>query len=324
MDMPASVKRLMAATAAALLVCGGPLAAQSKKPRQARQRPAVAVPSSFQFYGWLSAAPPKKLSGHSLESYLEGASALPFQYGVKDVSVHRFKPATRSGRLAGKELILELFRMGSPDDAFGLFSTARGATELASEALTVPNVVGPERAAVIKGYVYVNIRAKACDPAEMEKIAAAAARRIGLPPTPLPAGIDRLPKAGLISGSERFIRGDIAAGAESPLLNRDFWGFRRGETRAFAARYGPADSKLVVLEFADPQDGLQENVLGLFKEYLEDVRLSDGFVIAADITGATCLFGMAGKAAGLIIGEPDPSAARERLSQALAYAVAED
>lgn len=277
-----------------------------------RRRPDV-VP----IYGLGSGRPRQEDYGKALADHLGSDAGAALPYGVTDVSVHRFKPATRTKKTAGREFVLEVFRMTSPDDAFGLFSLGRRSADRASPIVAAPNVVGAERAAFIKGDAYIEIRAKGCDQAGIEKIAAAAARRINLPVGPPPAGIARLPQANIVEGSERYIRGYITAGAESPLLNRDFWGFRAGTSRGYAARYAPKDSKLIVVEFAEAPEGLAENVLTLFKEYLEDVREENGIAAGADIAGNVCLFGMSGKVAALIIGEPDPAAARARLSEAL-------
>jgi hypothetical protein len=303
---------------ATILLIVGPLSAQAKKTRSAGKRAVAAIPSTFQFTGWVSGAPAKKLTGNALAAYLGGAAGAALQYGVKDVSVYLLRPAARTKKTADRECILELFRMDSPADAFGVFSLGRRDADRASAAVAAPNVTGLVRAAFVKGYVYVNIRAKGCEEAEIERIAAAAAKKINLPVEPPPPVVARLPKVNLIQGSERYIRGDIAAGAESPLLNRDFWGFRTGTSRASAARYAPKDSKLVVVEFAELPEGLGRSVLELFKEYLEDVREEGGVVAGADVAGGVCLFGVSGKTAALIIGDPDPGTARARLSEALA------
>ncbi len=110
---------------AAILLIVGPLSAQTTRVRAAGKRRVAAIPSSFQFTGWVSGAPAKKLTDKALVTYLGGAAGAALQYGVKDVSVHRFKPSARTKRTAGREFTLELFRMDSPADAFGLFSLGR-------------------------------------------------------------------------------------------------------------------------------------------------------------------------------------------------------
>ncbi len=307
-------------TMLAVLMIVGPLSAQTKRVKPAGRRPSVGVPSSFQFTGWVPNGPARKLTGKALADHFGGGAGAALQYGVKEVSVHRFKPAARTKKGAGREFALEIFRMDSPADAFGLFSFGRRSADRSSPSLPLPNVIGAERAVFVKGTAYIEIRAKGCEADDVEKLAASAAKRINLPVEPPPPGIARLPKTDLIQGSERYIRGDIAAGAESPLLNREFWGFRAGTSRGCAAQYAPKDSKLIIVEFAEMPEGLAKSVFALFREYLEDVREVGGVVTGADVSGGICLFGVTGKSAALIIGEPDPAAARARLSEALAGA----
>lgn len=312
------MRRMTIGAALAILMIVGPLSAQAKKAQPAGRRPSVGVPSSFQFTGWVPNGPARKLTGKTLIDHLGSGAGTALQYGVKDLSVHRFKPAARTKKTAGREFAIEVFRMESPADAFGLFSLGRRSADRTSPAVLAPNVIDADRAAFIKGNAYVEIRAKGCGEADIERLAAVAAKKINLPVEPPPPGIARLPRANLVQGSERYIRGDIAAGAESPLLNRDFWGFRAGTSRGYAARYVPKDSKIIVVEFAEAPEALAKTVFALFREYLEDVRDEGGFVAGADISGGVCLFGVSGKTAALIIGEPDPAAAKARLSEALA------
>lgn len=312
------MKRSMIWALLAIFMIAGPLSAQAKRAKPAGKRPAVGIPSSFQFTGWALNGTPRKLTGKALTAHLAGRGGAAQQYGVKDISVHRFKPANRTKRTAGREFTLEVFRMDSAADAFGLFSYERRSPESASPSLDVPNAVGADRAILVKGYAYVEIRAKGCEGPEIEKLAASAAQRIGLPSEPPPAGLVRLPRSNIVPGSERYIKGDIAAGAETPFLNRDFWGFRAGTSRGYAARYAPRDSKVIVVEFTEAPEGLTGNALALFKEYLEDVREGDGLVAGADVSGGICLFRLAGNMAVLIIGEPDRATADARLSEVMA------
>ncbi len=312
------MRRVTIGTALAIFMIVGSLSAQAEKFHPAGRRPSIGLPSSFQFTGWVPNGPARKLTGKTLIDHLGSRAGTALQYGVKDVSVHRFRPGVRTKKTAGREFALEVFRMESPADAFGLFSLGRRSADRTSSVILAPNVIDAERAAFVKGNAYVEIRAKGCEEADIERLAASAAKRINLPVEPPLPGIVRLPRANLVPGSERYIRGDIAAGAESPLLNRDFWGFRAGTSRGYAARYAPGDSKIIVVEFAEAPEALAKTAFALFREYLEDVRDEDGVVAGADVSGGVCLFGVSGKTAALIIGEPDPAAARARLSEALA------
>lgn len=169
-----------------------------------------------------------------------------------------------------------------------------------------------------KGVCYLRLLATGCEEAEIEKIAGTIARQIKLPAAVLPAGFARLPKPGIVAGSERYIRGTSAARKESPLLGKDFWGFGAGGCRAYAARYAPKDSKLIILDFGRKADDLTDTVMSLFREYLENVRKEGSAVFGEDTAGSVFVYGQTERTAALILGEPDRDAARARLSDALA------
>jgi hypothetical protein len=208
--------------------------------------------------------------------------------------------------------------METPTDAFGIFSVRRSGAEKSSEVIKALNWISPARASFVKGNAYVNILATGCEEAEIEKVAAAAAAKINLPGDPVPAEVARLPKTNLVPGSERYVRGSLAAGSESPLLGRDFWGFKAEKSRAVTARYAPKDSKLIVLDLGPEAADVTGLVDSLFKEYLEDVTLADGLVRGEDAVGSCFLFEQKGRAAALVLGEPDVEAAEARLAESLA------
>ena len=126
------MKRSTIWAAVTILMITGPLSAQTKRTQPAVKRTGVGIPSSFQFSGWVLNGTPRKLSGKALAEHLAGRGATALQYGVKDLSVHRFKPSSRTKRTPGREFTLEVFRMDSAADAFGLFSFERRSTEAAS------------------------------------------------------------------------------------------------------------------------------------------------------------------------------------------------
>ena len=84
------------------------------------------------------------------------------------------------------------------------------------------------------------------------------------------------------------------------------------------ARCAPKDSKLIVLDLGPEASDVTGLVAGLFKEYLENVIMADGLVRGEDAGGSSFLFGQRGRAAALVLGEPDGEAAKARLAEALA------
>jgi hypothetical protein len=296
-----------------------PVDAQPVKKAQAVRKPPVpAVPVTFWFAGWAQYGQVRKYTKKNVTDRLEGSAGLFLQYGFTDLTVHLFRPAVQAKKIAGKEIALEIYRMETPADAFGIFSVRRSGAEKLSEVIKALNWISPARASFVKGNAYVNILATGCEEAEIEKVAAAAAAKINLPGNPVPAEVARLPKTNLVPGSERYVRGSLAAGSESPLLGRDFWGFKAEKSRAVTARYAPKDSKLIVLDLGPEAADVTGLVDSLFKEYLEDVTLADGLVRGEDAVGSSFLFEQKGRTAVLVLGEPDVEAAEARLAESLA------
>ena len=284
-------------------------------PEAARSgRPGILLVRRLGAYGQV-----RKYTKKNLTDRLESNAELFLQYGFTDLTVHRFRPAVQGQETPGKEIALEIYRMETPADSFGIFSVRRSGTEKVSELIKALNRIGsPARASFVKGNACINILATGCEEAEIEKVAAAAAAKINLPGDPVPAEVARLPKTNLIPGSERYIRGGQAAGAESPLLGRDFWGFRTDKSRAVTARYTPKDSKLIVLDLGPEAADVTGLAADLFKEYLENVTIADGLVRGEDAVGSSFWFAQKGRAAALVLGEPDVEAAKARLAEALA------
>jgi hypothetical protein len=308
-----------AAAVLAALMIAAPVDAQTVKKAQAVRKPPVpTVPAAFWFAGWAPYGQVRNYTKKNVTDRLEGSAELFLQYGFTDLAVHRFRPAVQAKKTAGKEIALEIYRMETPADAFGIFSVRRSGAEKVSEIIKALNWISPARASFVKGNAYINILAMGCEEAEVEKVAAAAAAKINLPGDPVPAEVARLPKTNLVPGSERYIRGGLAAGEESPLLGRDFWGFKAEKSRAVTARYAPKDSKLIVLDLGPEAADVTGLVEGLFKEYLEDVTMADGIVRGEDAVGSTFWFGQKGRAAALVLGEPDVEAGKARLTEALA------
>jgi hypothetical protein len=295
-------------------------AAKSKKPRGAIKSAIASVPAAFRFPGWIAAGQTQKFRKDKLSDCVGQEAAFVLEYGFVDLAIHRFKPLGHSRNSPGKEIVLELYRMESPEDAFGIFSIRRTGAEKVSDLVGTANWVGPGGAELIKGTCYLRLLSTGCEETEIEKITASAAHQIKLPVAAPPAGFSWLPKTNLVARSERYIRGRLAAQKESPLLGKGLWGFETGGCKAYAGRYSPKNSKLVILDFGRKADDLSDAVLSLFREYLENVRKEGSTVIGEDTASSIFIFGQGERTAALILGEPDREAARARLADALSNA----
>lgn len=292
-------------------------AGTESSPQSARKRVPPAVPAIVRIPGWSQSGNARRFNGKNLSAQVGEESAVFLQYGFKGLSVRTYLPAKRTVKNKGRKIRLEIFEMASPQDAFGIFSVRKGRDGRVSQRISAVNWIGSQEAGFARGNVFIRLRTEGLEKIEIEKIAVTAAAAIRLPENPIPPAIAWLPGENLVPGSERYIRGELAAAALSPFLAGDFWGFRDGETRGYSARYSPSDSILIVLNFGKDPGDLSDRATGLFKEFLENVREAGGSIQGETSSGGYFLFAQEGKTAVLVLGETNVEAARTRLKTAL-------
>jgi len=275
--------------------------------------------------GWKRQGPPERFNKEGLYGHIDGGAELVLQYGFRELSVFKFKPAGEPG--SSKEIVLEIYWMTSDETAFGLYSTKLEGGEEGWPGIMADNWVGSGQANLVKGECLVNVLAPECGDREIGEFAKAVAKKIPGRATVRPKGMVWLPAEGQVPSSGRYVLGPLAAQNESPFLAGDFWGFEFGgknATRAYSAKYGapPAVSKLVVVELAKALDGgaLDEGVLALFNEYLKDIRREGPTLEGRNAAGRWFLFERRGTVAALVLGDPEEEAARSRLELTLARA----
>jgi hypothetical protein len=270
--------------------------------------------SKLTFDGWRPAGRIEVYKKDGLFGYIDGGAEIFLQYGFEELSVLRYNGDDGSGRTDEKSLAIEFYRMASPANAFGIFSIRRDGSEATSPRIDAVHWVGKTQASLAKGNLFISIQAEGCPGDEVETLAAEVASRIQAP-REHPAPLSWLPAGGIISRSERYIRGGLAAAEESPLLAPDFWGFGQG-TEAVSARYEPFRTKLIVVRFPGARAGLAGKVKAVFAEYLEGVNEADGFISGKNAGGRHFVFKESGLQAFLVLGEADQGAARLLIQKA--------
>lgn len=266
--------------------------------------------------GWTRTGEIETYTKEGLYGYMDGGAEIVLPYGFRELSVVRFVPATGEAR----ELVLEIYRMASGEDAFGLYSTKLEGGEAGVPGTRCDSWIAAGQASLVKGEYLVNVMAPDASEKVLAEFAAALEPKIPGEGTVRPKGMDRLPLEGMIRSSGRYIKGPVAARNESPFLEGEIWGFGApGESAsmAFSAKYGayPSISKAIVVEFAQAPDGgsLEAAVLASFKEYLQDVRSEKGLIEGRNGSGRWFLFSAKGTGAVFILSDPDEAAARLRL-----------
>jgi hypothetical protein len=71
--------------------------------------------------GWKRQGPPESFNKEGLYGHIDGGAEMVLQYGFRELSVFKFKPAAAPD--GSKEVSLEIYRMASGEAAFGLYST---------------------------------------------------------------------------------------------------------------------------------------------------------------------------------------------------------
>ena len=294
----------------------------------AQDKPAI-IRAADGIPGWTQTGDVETYTKDGLYGYIDGGAEIIFQYGFRELTVFKFKPAAATVLPVQKELVLEIYRMGSGEAAFGIYSTKLEGEEEGWPGIESDHWVSPGQGGLVKGEYMVNILAPECTGREIGEFAAALEPKIPGKATVRPKGMAWLPRDGMVAGSGRYIKGPLAAQNESPFLEGSFWGFGAGDgegaTEAYSAKYGvaPAVSKLVIVEFRKtPEAGaLEENVLAVFNEYLKDVRREGETLEGKNEAERWFLFGHKGLFAALVLGDPDRNLARARLDLALDHAL---
>jgi len=336
-EMQMSLQKLLSAAAVLFLAAAcsagdAALAVDSVLSPAGEDRPAI-MRAVDGIPGWTRTGDAETYTKDGLYGYIDGGAEIVLQYGFRELAVFKFKPAPVAEG-AAKELILEIYRMESGEAAFGLYSTKLEGDEERWPGINADHWISPGQGGLVKGEYMVNILAPECADREIGEFAAALEPKIPGRETARPKGMDWLPRAGMVLGSWRYIRGPLAAQEESPFLEAFFWGFGAapgadkgvGSTEAYSAKYGlaPAVSKLIIVRFrkAPEAAALEENVLAVFNEYLKDVRREGGIIEGRNEAGRWFLFKGKGKGgvAALVLGAPVRQSGLTRLDLALARA----
>jgi hypothetical protein len=279
--------------------------------------------------GWKRTGPLGRYDKEGLYGYIDGGAEIVLQYGFREASVAKYRPAEDPG--ATKEIALEIYRMTSGEAAFGLYSTKLEGGESGWPGVKADNWIAQGQASFVKGEFLVNILGPECTERELGEFAAALEPKVPGAGTVRPKGLDWLPAEGRIPTSRRYLKGPLAAQNESPFLEGGFWGFMEAPGRdraaeAFSARYGaaPAFFRLVIVKLGSSAEpgSIEDGILASFGEYLRNVRREAGLIEGRNEAGRWFLFQRSGPVAALVLGDPDRASALSRLETALARAIA--
>jgi len=149
--------------------------------------------------GWAREERPLRFVGKDLYGHIDGGAELFFELGFKDLRVERF-------RKDGRELVVERYRMESPESALAIYLAMRGDERPVGE-VGERNSGNRHQLIAVKGATYVQVNNHGGD-ALLPAMAGLASRALAdAEPGEAARLLDLLPQDGLVPGSERIVRG---------------------------------------------------------------------------------------------------------------------
>ena len=258
-----------------------------------------------QISGWMRADPSVIYDRETIFDYINGAGEVYRSYDFGEVLVAGYANPERP------ELTVEMFDMGNPSDAYGVFSYARELEE--------PGIGGgyEQRGRVLcfwqdRFYVCVSAEERTSD-SDQDLIAVAQAVSRQLPAAgDLPILVKALPTEGLVQFSERFFHLHQSLNYHYYLARENLFNLG-AETDAVMGRYAPGSSYLLLIEY--PNEGGAAEALTSFKTgYLSDAGDSTTFETE---NGKFVSYGQDGRHLAIVLDAASDAGAKELLQQAL-------
>jgi hypothetical protein len=219
----------------------------------------------------------------SIFDYIDGAGEIYLMYDFQKVMVLRLI------RASGPTILVEIFDMGSPEDAFGIFSHAREGEEQGIGQ-------GSEyRGGVLcfwKANFFVCITSERETPGS-KKAVVDLARKIAenIPVSgAMPKLLGYLPEDGLLDKSVRYFHKHTSLNYHYFLSSENILGLGQ-HTEAVLARYEPGGSYLLLVRYQNEEEA-KEALDGFFSAYIPEgkqsgaAQIDNGKWVAAELEGA--------------------------------------
>ncbi len=239
--------------------------------------------------GWKAAGEAVQYQGRAIFDYIDGAGEVYLAYNFKQLTVHRYE---RGGHAA---VIAELYEMGSPADAFGLFSFDRQDPEA---GIGQGSEFGGGLLRFWKGRHFVSVYGEG-EGHEQEQAVLEIGR--GLASSIVETGepprlIRSLPEGKQIEGTVKFVRSHVLLNQRCFISHENILQLEAG-TEAVFARYDFGKDKTFVLLVNYPSQERARAALTTFrKAYMLDaegmVQDEDGAWTGAEKEGPAIIIAL--------------------------------
>ena len=203
---------------------------------------------------------PQDYTGEDLFLYIDGGAEIYREYGFAEVLIQDYKGPE------GKRLSLEIFRMTSPEAAFGMYTFKRSPKGTPVEAGAEGQLEG-YYLNLWKGRFLVTITGQDEGPATRRgllELARAVAEKIPGPSSPAPI-VNRLPQSALIKTSVRYFKGYLGFMNVYPSLGAKAFVFEEGVRADYSS-----GASLFILEYSS-EGSLRRGFAGIEKSLREDL-----------------------------------------------------
>ena len=236
--------------------------------------------------GWKATGEAVRYRGRAIFEYMDGAGEVYLAYNFRQLAVRRYE------RQGHPPLIAEAYEMGTPADAFGVFSFDKQDPEA---GIGQGSEFGGGMLRFWKGSHFVSIYGEG-EGAEQEQAVLAIGREIassivgtGEPPRLMRA----LPPDRQVEGSVRFVRSHVLLNQRCFISRENILGLD-AETEAVFARYDFGKERTFVLLVGYPDEAAAGSALAAFRRaYRLDAggmaREEDGAWTGAEAEGPTII-----------------------------------
>jgi hypothetical protein len=230
---------------------------------------------------WESAGPDKVYDRETIFDYMDGGAEVYLAFDFRSAFVRKYKNP------AGEEIALDIYDLGSPEEAFGVFSCDRADPEA---GIGQESEYGYGLLRFRQGRFFVSITAAGDDKRAEKAILAlgkAVAPLLG-PPGPLPALLDCLPQDGLKKDRTSYFHAAVNLNNRFYVASENILGLGKDTDCVFAeyAAGGSAaeSANLLLIRYRDDaQAGAARETF--LKSYLPEARAADADAAARTENG---------------------------------------
>jgi hypothetical protein len=214
---------------------------------------------------WQAAGEDRTYNRKTVFDYMDGGAEVYLAFDFREAFVRTYQAPS------GDDIVLDIFDMGSPEEAYGVFSSDRQDPEA---AIGQESTFGPGLLRFWQGRYFVSISSagdnQKTDKAILE-LGRAVAPHLG-PPGERPPVLKILPPAGLVGSKTSYFHSSISLSNRYFVATENVLHLEKGKTDCVLAEYSEGDEETIKLLLIRYPDGEQAEAAhqSFLNNYLPD------------------------------------------------------